>query len=205
VAVGCALILTGCGAAAGVTQGTERSGKPQVVVVGDSITAYSSKQIHHALDPTYRVEVSAQLGKRIDQMLPALRTDLQEHPAAVIENLGTNDAIQNSHWGPNWNQMISMTKNIPCVVLTTINVLPDEMEAGKLRQVSVAAAINERIRKLAAMDPHQYQVVDWNGFVRSLTLGDFLHYLVPDLIHPAPGGSQWIATQDKAAMQRCRG
>jgi GDSL-like Lipase/Acylhydrolase family len=200
--MGCTL-LASCTVAAGQTP---PSSKPQVVAIGDSITAYSSSDIHRALDPDYRVNISARLGKRIDQLLPVLTTSLKKHPKALIENLGTNDAIQdNRNWERSWNQMIGMVKDVPCVVLTTVNALPDELGGGKLRQVSVAADINRRIRHLAEIDPNKYQTVDWNGFLQGLTLANFLHYLVPDLVHPSPGGEQWIASQDKAALSRCGG
>ena len=46
-------------------------------------------------------------GKRIDQRLPALEGALRSHPYAVVENLGTNDAVQGGahyDWVTSWKQ-----------------------------------------------------------------------------------------------------
>ncbi len=120
---------------------------------------------------------------------------------AVVENLGTNDTIGNNRsWMQSWDEMVAMTRQVPCVVLTTINSLGDVYYGGHR---TIGSDINARIDKLAAMDPKKYEVVNWDGFLRGLTLGNFLHYLGPDFIHPEPAGEQWIASQDGAALQRC--
>ena len=171
-------------------------------VVGDSITAIVAPRIHGVLDPRYHVEVTAEYGKRIDQMLPALASALRIRPNAVVENLGTNDALEGGrqhNWMSSWNQLIHMTRRTPCVVLTTIGISDDIVYGHK----SIAADINSHITRLAAQDPRHYQVADWNGFLLRHAHSDLRRYLVPDLIHPTPAGSLEIANLDEKALARC--
>jgi lysophospholipase L1-like esterase len=178
------------------------SHKPEVVVVGDSITYLSKPQIEHTLGATYDVDVQAIPGKRIVQMLPALRTALKSDPFAVVENLGTNDAIQaraGYDWKKYWDELISTTRNTHCVVLTTIGSGADAYGAG-----TIGTAINTDITSLVAKDPEKYKEVDWNGFLHSRTGSNWRTYLAADLLHPMPAGRQVIATMDKAELAKCR-
>jgi hypothetical protein len=104
--------------------------KPSVVFDGDSITVLSTPAIHQLLDPSYNVEVLAVDGIRINQTLPALESALKSHPHAVVENLGTNDALHGDadpDWGSRWDNLSRVTRNTPCVVLTTINLTADTL------------------------------------------------------------------------------
>ena len=74
--------------------GSTGANKPRVVFDGDSITVLATPAIHQLLDPGYDVEVLAVDGIRINQSLSALESALRHHPYAVVENLGTNDALQ---------------------------------------------------------------------------------------------------------------
>lgn len=188
------VLLAACGTASA-------SAKPDVVVVGDSITYLSTPQIEHTLGTKYHIDVQAVRGKRIVQMLPALRTAMKGHPSAVIENLGTNDAIRarsGYDWRKYWSELIAITQNTPCVVLTTISSAADVYGAG-----TVGTAINADIASLVAKDPQKYKEVDWNGFLHSRGSG-YRTYLSGDLIHPLPAGRQAIATMDKQALAQCK-
>jgi len=93
--------------------GSPHASKPSVVFGGDSITVLATPEIHQLLDPSYDVEVLAVIGIRINQSLPALESALRLHPYAVVENLGTNDALQGgSHpdWVSGWDKLIRITK-----------------------------------------------------------------------------------------------
>ena len=93
--------------------------KPTVVFDGDSITDIETPAIHELLDPTYDVKVLAVDGMRIEQRLPDLASAIKGHPYAVVENLGTNDALQGGvhyDWVSSWDKLIRITRNTPCVV-----------------------------------------------------------------------------------------
>lgn len=184
--------------------GSPGASKPSVVFDGDSITALATPAIHQLLDSRYRVEVLAVIGIRIDQGLPALESALRSHPYAVVENLGTNDALQggaHADWVSSWKRLIRITRTTPCVVLTTINPAADA-----LSHRPVAIRINADIRALAARDPKKYKVADWNRFL-SRHVGDLRIYLRPEpiLIHPTPAGAVKLATLDQNALAKCGG
>jgi hypothetical protein len=178
--------------------------KPSVVFDGDSITVLSTPAIHTAFDQSYNVEVLAVDGVRIDQSLPALRLALRSHPFAVVENLGTNDALSggvHSRWKSSWGQLIRMTRATSCVVLTTVVVAADAIYGHK----PIAARINADIKRLAARDPKKFKVADWNGFLAGRPKGDWTTYVRADLIHPTAAGDVEIATLDKKALEQCAG
>lgn len=189
------VLLAGCSVIGG--------GRPHLAVAGDSITGLAQPTISAALDPTYDVDYVYRFGERIDQVVPLLQADLREHPStvAVIENLGTNDAVQggrNSDVQASWYQLLSVTNPVPCVVLTTVSALVDFYG-----RADVAEWINQQIAGLAAADPARYEVVDWNGFLRSLHGKRLATYLRSDSIHETEAGARWLAASYGSALARC--
>jgi hypothetical protein len=182
--------------------GSPGASKPSVVFDGDSITVLATPAIHQVLDSKYHVAVLAVIGIRIDQGLPALQSALRSHPYAVVENLGTNDALQGGahpDWVSSWKKLIRITRATPCVVLTTINPAADS-----LSHRPVATSINADIRALAARDPQKYKVADWSRFL-SRHSSNLKTYLRPEpvLIHPTPAGAVALATLDQNALAKC--
>ena len=187
------------------------SGLRHVVVVGDSITALAAGSIHGALDSRYQDVLVYQYGRTIDQMLPGLKLELAKHKPvfAVVENLGTNDALQGGRhpdWQSSWTQLLKSTAHVPCVVLTTINPISDlyGKQLVASRQL-VASEINLKIRTLAKSNPARYKIVDWNALVTELLHENatLYRYLQLDAIHEKPAGAEWIAAEDRAALSDC--
>jgi hypothetical protein len=178
------------------------SNKPNVVVDGDSITVLATTALHQSLDPSYDVQVLAVIGIRINQSLPALEAALRSHPYAVVENLGTNDALQGGthpDWVSSWHELIRVLGATPCVVLTTINPAADA-----LRHRSVATRINADIRALAARDPKKFKVADWSRFLSRHSNSQRIYLRTePVLIHPTPAGAQELAFLDQMALMKC--
>jgi hypothetical protein len=188
-----AVVLLGGGAGAS---------KPSVVFDGDSITVLATPAIHQLFDPSYDVQVLAVVGTRINQSLPALESALRFHPYAVVENLGTNDALQGGahpDWASSWNKLIRITGTTPCVVLTTINPAADA-----LSHRPVATKINADIEALAARNPKKYKVADWSQYL-SRHVSNQRTYLraEPVLIHPTPLGAAELALLDQDALAKC--
>jgi lysophospholipase L1-like esterase len=171
-----------------------RRPKPTVAVVGDSITVLAGHDISAALSHGYRSDVKAQLGKRIDQMLPALAEALRSHPFGVVVNLGTNDAMQSDthpDWRSGFARMVALVAPGRCVVLTTISTLLP----GSARR-TVAAQINGAIA--GAVSSHQnFHVVDWNAAVRGENGGSLL---APDRVHPSRIGQLTLAARSRAVV-----
>jgi hypothetical protein len=176
--------------------------KPTVLIDGDSITVLAAPAIQHVLDPSYNVKILATQGFRINQGLPALESSVRSHPYAVVENLGTNDALHGGvhpAWVSSWDKLIRITQDTPCVVLTTINPNADSL-VGK----PVATRINAEIMALAARYPKKFQVADWSGFLKRHVRNEAT-YLRPEfiLIHPTQAGDLELATLDRDALAKC--
>jgi hypothetical protein len=182
--------------------GSPSASKPSVVFVGDSITVLATPAIHQLLDPKYDVEILAVIGIRINKSLPTLESALKFRPDAVVVNLGTNDALEggvDSDWLSSWNKLIRITRNTPCVVLTTVNTAADA-----LSHRPIATKINADIRALAAQNPKKYKVADWNRFL-SRHVSNQRTYLraEPILIHPTPEGAVKLSALDQSALAKC--
>jgi hypothetical protein len=188
-------------AAVGVGIALSTRNSRTVPVVGDSITVYSRNDISRGLKGAYHAEVTALIGQRIDQMLPALRNAVQKDPFAVIENLGTNDALQgrkHPDWKSGFTRMVALLAPARCVVLTTINTLPNGSPSAV---PSVASDINRAIAEAAASHPN-FHVADWNAAVHG---ADGARLLVDDQVHPSGPGQLVLAALYRSALDRdCR-
>ena len=176
---------------------------PRVSVVGDSITALARPDISIALERSYNVGYVFRISVRIDQMLDLVASDLQHNgpTAAVVINLGTNDAIaggNSAHALVNFDQLVTTVGSVRCVVLTTVGPFADNRGGS-----DVGASLNRRMIDLVAADPRRYKLVDWYGFLKTLDSQLRPNYLQPDLIHETQAGARWIAASDKAALDTC--
>ncbi len=175
----------------------------RVVVAGDSITALAQPAISSALVPRYSVTYEFRIGTRIDQIVPLIQSDLRRNgiPSALVENLGTNDALQTGGREDelaSWNLLLSTVQPVGCVVLTTLNTTADVRSSGDR-----ASRINARIAMLVSSDPRKYKVVDWNGLLATLSVQELRTYLLTDLTHETATGARWIAAADLAALATC--
>jgi hypothetical protein len=168
---------------------------PTVPVVGDSITFFAGADIAGALAGTYRADVHAGIGKRIDQMLPIVQDVMRDHPLAVVVNLGTNDALQartHPDWRSGFRQMIAALSPAQCVLLTTINTLIDTRSGPS----PVASEINGAIATAASTHPN-FHLIDWNAAVHRSNGTDLL---MADQIHPSAAGQLTLAALIRAAV-----
>jgi hypothetical protein len=188
--VGCSLLLSGCGGSKG----------PVVAVVGDSITVVSAPGVEAELRG-YALYMRAIDGKRIDEMVPALRAEMQRKPRAVVVNLGTNDAMQ-AQTHPDWligfNAVWGLVQTRPCVVFVTVSTNADYL--GRSR---VAADINNTIRQLAK-DHHNVRIVDWNTAVHADPSLLASRNPPADNIHPySSRGWRWLGNHYRSALLTC--
>ncbi len=194
------VVFVGC-------QTTRESVRPKVVAIGDSLMALATPNIARNLAAGHEPTIIARNGRRIDEMLPSLRQTLRDEAPvdAVVVNLGTNNLIQAESYDQtldDFERLIALTEDVPCVVLTTISTRLDTW-----RETTVGAEINAQIRRLAAKDPRQYQIADWDSAVqapggaeRLLVEPDGIY----DGIHENHGaGRQWFADEYVEALSRC--
>jgi hypothetical protein len=184
------LLVTGCGSGRG----------PVVAVVGDSITVISAPGVEAELRG-YSLYMRAVDGKRIDEMVPLLRAEMQRKPRAVIVNLGTNDALQaqtHPDWLTGFNAVWGLTQSRPCVVFVTVSTNADYLGKGK-----VAVDINDAIRGLAS-EHHNVRVVDWNTAVHADKSLLASRNPPTDNIHPySSQGWRWLGNHYRSALLAC--
>lgn len=184
------LLVSGCGSGKG----------PVVAVVGDSITVISAPGVEAELRG-YSLYMRAVDGKRIDEMVPLLRAEMQHKPRAVIVNLGTNDALQ-AQTHPDWligfNAVWALTRTRPCVVFVTVSTNADDLGKG-----NVAVDINDAIRRLAS-EHHNVRVVDWNAAVHADKSLLASRHPPADDIHPySAQGWRWLGNHYRSALLAC--
>jgi lysophospholipase L1-like esterase len=177
-----------------------RSEQKHVSIVGDSITFFAGTDESAALGSNYSVVAHAGIGKRIDEMLPAVQQAAGSEPFAVVVNLGTNDARQaTSHpeWRPAFDTMIATLADQHCVLLTTINTLMP----GEAGVTSVANAINAAEAEAVNAHPN-FHIIDWNASVHA---PNGLDLLMADRVHPNNAGQLALAALVRNGVsQDCR-
>jgi hypothetical protein len=173
-----------------------RSDQKRVFIVGDSITFFAGTDETAALGSAYHVDAHAGIGKRIDEMLPAVKTAARSDPFAVVVNLGTNDARQASthpDWRIAYDQMIATLADQNCVLLTTINTLMP----GEPGVTTVAEDINAA--QVAAVASHpNFHIVDWNAAVHA---PNGLGLVMVDRVHPNTSGQLALAALVRDAVK----
>ena len=178
------------------TAGDKGMGSSTVVaVVGDSITFMARHDIATALKARYRPVIHAEIGQRIDQMLPTLRGVLRTHPFAVVVDVGTNDVLQGKthpDWRTGFSRMVAELTPVRCAVLTTVST----RVAGPNVAPGVASAINRAIAEAASAHGNLH-VVDWNAAVHRPNGATLLG---ADKIHPSPAGQGALALMLRSAI-----
>jgi hypothetical protein len=190
-----AALLTGC------SSGSYDSSR--LTVVGDSLTYLDQPELSQALKLRYTIAYVFRFGISIAAATDLLRAELAAdgRPGALIENLGTNDALSGrtgSGPQPTLEPVVLAASGIPCVILTTVNTHADERGGS-----NVADRINGEITWLHLLHPKRYRVVDWNRFLQSLSPADAARYLQADRIHETHAGALWLAGAYESAINSC--
>ncbi len=178
---------------------TEYSGPkdaPRILIIGDSITQLAQADIDKTFGGKTRLLVHAKWGKRSDQMLAPLKDGLNDpagRPAAVILNLGTNDALQHRDAATaDYLKAVQAAEKAPCVVLTNITALPTPADNA------VADELNATMSKLAASQP-KVHIADW----RSLATSNPQLMVPPDNFHPTVSGRTALAELYLQSLRSC--
>lgn len=171
-------------------------GAPRVLVVGDSITVLSGGAIKQTLGTKDRLRIEAQFGKRTDEMLSRLKGGMDDpsgKPAAIILNLGTNDALQKRPTAEaDYLKLVHAAEEAPCIVLTTINVQGDPAAGEVVRRLNA-------ITNVIATGNPKVRVADWQQIITSNP-----QLLLPnDQVHPGAEGSQVLADLYARTLPGC--
>jgi len=177
--------------------------KPSVVIVGDSITALGRDQLMRTLGPGYSLAIDGHSGFRVAEQLPAARRLAGGNPEQVVINLGTNDVgteVPPDQAAASLAEMVALFPDARCIHLVTIN------ESMGIPTLSLgperAAALNDRIRALAATDP-RIRIVDWAQMVRDYEVVHGPGSATVDTVHPTLGAQQALVDGYQASLASC--
>lgn len=177
--------------------------KPPVAIIGDSITALGRDQIGRTLGPSYSLAVDGHSGYRVAEQLPAATRLAERHPEQVVINLGTNDVgteVPTEQAAASLAEMVALFPDARCIHLVTIN------ESMGIPTLAVgperAAALNGRIRALAASDP-RLRIVDWAQIVRDYEAVHGPGSATSDTVHPTLGAQQALVDAYRASLDSC--
>jgi hypothetical protein len=186
----------------GVVRAVEnRDPKPRVIAVGDSITWLQTVKWHTldaALSGKYAFTSASLPGKRIDEIEPTLDHAVAGSKAddRIVLGVGTNDMEQSrAGWEAPFDRMWNTVSQHDCVVYVTVGELPG---------LPVGAAINRRIRNLAAQHPN-VRIWDWNAYLHGPAGNDPAHPLRFDPVHPTEDGARAISRGVRHALDSCPG
>lgn len=160
------------------------SGQPKLGFVGDSITVLSEADIN-AHYPAYDVSILAVTGAQARDLVAGVRDEAATHPAAMIINVGTNDAAHGAtDTAAKLDEMVALTSDVPCVVFVTVNAHNPSWGPNS------AMAYNAKIRTFS-------HVVDWDAAWNSA----WFDY--PDNPHPNATGRQALLEAEDQALSEC--
>jgi lysophospholipase L1-like esterase len=177
---------------------------PEVVLIGDSITAQTTEVFDDQLGKDWGLTVQGEPGHRADELVPAVAPLAQKHPVQVVINLGTNDVMQAKDPAQTQaalEQVAAGFNGARCIHLVTIN---DHM--ASLTDASLPARIadvNNRIRATAAA--HGWHIVPWDEVVRLYDSGPQAEGpITTDTVHPTEYGEHLLAEAYGRALEGCQ-
>ena len=163
-----------------------------VAMLGDSITYMSLDALTRAIAPVASLSLVGRPGYTIDQLMPDAEAGALTNPAAVIIDLGTNDALNKVSTVDSLVALDSMLSlfSRATPVLVTVNT-----HFGDAAAQARAAAINAHIRSLGV------RVADWDARVGAeLAAGLPDGAITIDEVHPTARGQKVLAGLIAAAL-----
>lgn len=176
--------------------------KPDVAVIGDSITYVSTSAVSGELGDDWALNIDGRPGYTVADQLPAARALAGNEPVQVVINLGTNDVTADEELEPALDALAEMVAQFPsaeCIHLVTVSELlgfdrPDILERAR--------TFNAGIRELAAADP-RLRVIDWTTALQDAQAADPDVVLTEDTVHPSPAGQRLLADLYDQALTGC--
>jgi len=167
-----------------------------VAVLGDSIAYQGDAAIRAAIGASIGaaepLSVVGRSGYTISQLLPDAEAAALAHPASVVIELGTNDALQAVPGADSVVAYDSILALFPGADIVAVTVSTDFGDAACRTR---AQAINDHIRASGVA------VADWDGAVRSELAAGWPHGAITvDFVHPSARGQRVLAALIAGAL-----
>ncbi|WP_421119729.1 hypothetical protein ACE2AJ_20645 [Aquihabitans daechungensis] len=170
-------------------------GSLRVLVVGDSVTVMSSKELRAELEWADRTDIRAQSGLRTDQLLAGARAGAEAEPDIGIFMPGYNDILQDRVDTPALGEMMTVAAGLPCAVWM---LLPTDGGYAS----DLVETWNDRVRDAAANHDNVSTSNDWKRLVEASP--DFTFVSETDAVHPNERGQKAIAAaMAQEARKQC--
>jgi lysophospholipase L1-like esterase len=166
----------------------------KVLILGDSITAITGKDLAKDLEPAYDVTLRAKFGATVQEMMPYAKEVAPQKPDQVVIDLGSNDALGQKpiqETSQQLHELVGLFPDAECIELVNINT---KMRHGNQSRTKEAQAINKVLEDIAAADG-RISIVDWDSKVSD--------DLVDDTVHPNKKGQEVLAQLMDDALGRC--
>jgi lysophospholipase L1-like esterase len=185
-----------------VARGRHRG--PEVVLVGDSITAMTRDLFFNQLGDDWGLTVQGEPGHRSDELIPAVPPLAAQHPVQVVVNLGTNDVMQGKDPAETQaalEELANGFNSARCIHLVTVNDHMVKLDDPAL-PVRIAD-LNGRIRTLAASKG--WGVIAWDELVNSYEGGPQAEGpITTDTVHPSEYGEHVLTDAYARALDGCQ-
>lgn len=169
------------------------SRRPEVAVVGDSITVVSNNQITDRLFDDHQVAIAAALGVTVEVMQPEAQRLARSEPDQVVIELGSNDVLLGlplDEAAAGLAEMVATFEDAGAECVHLVDVSTVMVTSGGASRAEEAATLNAEIEALAAAD-ERVVVIGWDAAVREAEAAGAP--LVTDTVHPSPEGSEVLA------------
>jgi lysophospholipase L1-like esterase len=175
-----------------------------VAMVGDSITETSEAALRDAIGSSYKLNIRARGGYRVQEMEPYAIELSTTQPEQVIINLGTNDVLQSWPLDESTTTLERMIKSFAgakCIHIVTVNEKIDPARTAGVQER--AAAFNVEIHRLA--DQYHLDVIDWAKTVNDdVAGGSKKGGLTVDSIHLNSLGKHQLGEMVVNALNACK-
>lgn len=179
-----------------LVEGQGNASRPTLGIVGDSITADSSAEIHAAVDPTYFAGLPRATMARAATAIRDMATlEPQGPPEDWIVELGTDDDgwFENAgqtdpNWAAEFQWEVQYLQSASCVIFVTVSQNP-------MLPPPIPQELDSAMWTAAFAHPN-FHVLDW-GDIQYSQPGWVQH----DEIHPTAVGSAELADLEAQALQ----
>lgn len=177
-----------------------------VAVLGDSITTLDQADLQSQLGGDYRLTISGNFGRTVEQVVPEAKVVSSRNHDQVIINLGTNDVIGDLPIDTSMATLaeeIAMFDSAKCIHLVNINEHMVDLRDGA-SLTKQAEAFNAALQDLAHRE-NRVSIIDWNSVAKD-TLNDKsppTSTLTKDSIHPTAEGNKKLNELYAEALGGC--
>lgn len=181
--------------------------KPDLVIVGDSVTFLSIPSIERGFEGDYDLDIRAYPGQATNDLVLVVLQELverdeQEGLEAMALLVGYNDVLRFRDRPAQVAELVDLAAGAECTVVFTVPAPPNWSDQDDLEEVRAAfAAYNELLTVEVGRHPDVHLDTSWQEAVESSEPGELVD---TDGVHPIEKGQDVLADAFVSAVNsRC--